>query len=340
MATSRRLHATLQLTPYVHCTSKCVRGAFLCGIDRTTGVNYTHRRDWLRQRVLELADIFSIKLLAFSILENHFHVVLKVDQDTADDWTDHEVLVRWHKLYKGTELSRKAVQGDCLNQIESKLLAKNINRWRCQLYDISWFMRCTKEPLARKSNKEDGCKGRFWEGRFYSQALLDLKAVISCMVYVDLNPLRAKMVTFPEKDKHTSLHYRTNLISKDLSLEKTLPKGLMGLEKLFGNAAIEQSTELSTVDYLSLVDQTARETRKEKRGVLLSTATPILERLGVNLGNWEQLEHNFNHKFYKFVGGTFSLDNACRHLGLKSIWGRKTCRKFFDTQLTVRTIAT
>lgn len=329
MATARKLEATLQLTPYFHCTSRCVRGAYLCGVNRDTGEDFTHRRTWLKARLLKLATVFSIKLAAFAIMENHFHVVLKVDREAATDWSDEDVILRWHQLFRGTDLSKRFLECDTLNATEKLLLSRSVKRWRLTLADISWFMRCVKEPLARQSNREDGCKGRFWEGRFHSQALLDTRALVACMTYVDLNPTRANMSEFPESDPFTSLHCRAEAVSASHGRQKPLHSGLMSIDE-----DASTSLPISTLDYIELVDLAARQRRPNKQGALDRLAKPALERLGMGQSSWQELEMRFKKHFHVLVGCSDSVKNACQFLGQKCAWGQRHCQHFFDDPTT------
>ncbi len=98
--------------------------------------------------------------------------------------------------------------GQCGINAEADRAREVIGLWRERLSDISWYMRCLNEHIAREANKEDGGKGRFWEGRFKSQALLEEKALLACMAYVDLNPIRAGLSETLEGADHTSIQER------------------------------------------------------------------------------------------------------------------------------------
>jgi REP element-mobilizing transposase RayT len=188
--------------------SRCVRRAFLCGEDELTGKNFEHRRQWIEDRLLVLANIFAIDIAAYAVMSNHYHVVLHINREQALSWSELEVVEHWHRLFKGSLLSQRFYQGDVLNKAELNALSGQVCEWRDRLMSISWFMRCTNEPIAREANHEDEATGRFWEGRFKSQALLDEKALAACMAYVDLNPIRARMAESPEQSDHTSVKQR------------------------------------------------------------------------------------------------------------------------------------
>lgn len=102
----------------------------------------------------------------------------------------------------------KKRRGEELRDVEKTLLNQDVDRWRLRLSNLSWFLSCLNEYIARKASAEDKCSGRFWEGRFKSQALLDDKAVLACMTYVDLNPIRAAMSENIENSIFTSVYQR------------------------------------------------------------------------------------------------------------------------------------
>ena len=208
MTQARQQIVSLEDTPYYHCVSRCVRRAFLCGEDHVTGENYEHRKAWVVEKLKELTEVFAIDICAYAILSNHYHVILHVDTDRAKRWDQDEVIERWRKLFGGGVLIERYLAGQCTTQAVLDNVTEIAETWSARLMDISWFMRCLNESIARQANKEDNCKGRFWEGRFKSQALLDEHALLACMVYVDLNPVRAGMCETPEASDFTSIQQR------------------------------------------------------------------------------------------------------------------------------------
>jgi len=322
MPRPRRTQISLEDTPYYHCCSRVVRRAFLCGDDAYSGKNYDHRRGWVESLLFELEAAFAIDVAAFAIMSNHLHLVLHIDIETANRWTDREVLEQWHKLFKGDELTRKFTQGELIEAHEVPRLKHTIAIYRSRLCDISWFMRCLNEPIARQANQEDNCTGRFWEGRFKSQALLDEAAVLTCMAYVDLNPIRAKMADTPDQSAHTSIRLRIQAALKCEQPAKLLP--------FIGNECDNQRSGITFAlkDYLELVDDTGRCIRDDKRGSISEKSTKLLRRLNIPHDNWLKLTTEFGRLFHGPVGTLQELSCYCEHLEKRRRHFATSCQYF------------
>ncbi|MDO6711235.1 transposase [Aliiglaciecola sp. 2_MG-2023] len=313
MPLPRKRQISLSDTPYYHCISRCVRRAFLCGEDKLTGKSYEHRRQWVEDRLLFLTTVFAIEVCAYAVMSNHTHVVLHVNSDKAKHWTDKEVAQRWHKLHKGTLLSHKFTSKQATELIEAELsdaeritLNSTLSVYRSRLIDISWFMRELNEPIARQANQEDNCTGHFWEGRFKSQALLDEHALAACMVYVDLNPIRAKMATTPESSNHTSIKRRIHDFKNGYQPSTLMP--------FVGNSMQKQSLGLTfdLVDYLKLVDLSGRRINPEQRGAIDMSESPILQRLGFDEHTWQDMFLTFETHFSVAAGQADTLKHYKR----------------------------
>jgi REP element-mobilizing transposase RayT len=256
--------------------------------------------------------VYAIDIYAYAVMSNHVHVVMHVDVDKAQGWSDKQVLGLWHTLYKGTLykstlykstlykgilykgtlITQKCMRDEPLSPGKKVTLQDTIQEYRRRIHDISWFMRNLNEFIAREANKEDGCTGRFWEGRFKSQALLDESAVLACMAYVDLNPVRAKMASTSEYSAHASIQKRT-LVFKHKRLQS---KSLM---PFVGNPRhpMPKGIAFSLQDYCELVDTTGRCIRADKAGHIELQHSPNLSRLGLDAEQWICLTTEFEKHF-------------------------------------------
>ncbi|WP_444896309.1 nitrogen fixation protein NifB [Microbulbifer sp. SSSA005] len=177
-----------------------MRRAFLCGRDTESEKNYEYRREWIESRMYKLAEVFALDIAAYAVISNHYHIMLYIDTESAD-----KLITRWQKFFKASSLAQRYIQGDTLDHAEVNRLKEFLSQWREHLMNISWFMRCLNESIARQANAEDNCTGRFWKGRFKSQALLDERAIAACLAYVDLNPIRAGITKTPEESDYISI---------------------------------------------------------------------------------------------------------------------------------------
>ncbi len=334
MPKPRQSLISLEATPYYHCVSRCVRRAFLCGKDDQSGRNYEHRRGWVEKRLLELSKSFAVDICAYAIMHNHSHIVLFVDRDMALSWSLDDVIERWHHLFSGITLSHRYLQGADMCEAEVCKLEEVVEMWRERLMSVSWFMRCLNEHIARQANAEDGCTGRFWEGRFKSQAILDEAALAACLAYVDLNPIRAGITETPESSDHTSVQRRIQALeqaSSDTDHQQRDPQPAE-LLPFVGNPREQMPKGLPFVltDYLELVDWTGRIVRQDKRGAIPADTPPILKRLQIQPKAWLELTTGFEANFCTLVGRADVVQQACASLGQKWARGASHCRALFS----------
>jgi len=253
---------------FYHAVSRCVRRAFLCGQDAVTGQSFEHRRQWIEARILELADCFAVSVYAYAVMHNHFHIVLQVDPVATADWSDEVVVQRWLTAFPGR--LKHDDNPDMAKHFALAILGNpdRLAEVRKRLGSLSWFMKALNEPIARRANREDRCTGKFWEGRFKCQALLEEHAVLSCMAYVDLNPARAAICDTLAESDHTSiqrrLRERDGWQAKVRSRRSLLKRPLKAVAGLDADALLGM-TESS---YIELVQWTGEQARSDKRGKL------------------------------------------------------------------------
>ncbi|MEI6894865.1 MAG: transposase [Colwellia sp.] len=324
MPKPRSQQISLLDTPYYHICSRTVRKAFLCGVDKETGVSYEHRRAWIEKRIFQLAQVFAIDICAHAVMHNHLHIVLHVDSELVKTWSTSEVLARWHQLFKGTLLTQRYQSKQVLNKFQLAMVESTADIYKQRLLDISWFMRSLNEPIARQANKEDNCTGHFWEGRFKSQALLDEGALLSCMVYVDLNPVRAEVAPTPEQSDFTSIQLRIKA-----AIKGEQPKVLLAFSS---NDHQQKKTGIpfSLKDYLTLVDETGRIIRDDKHGAISVKPANILARLHISDESWLRLTTDFEYLFTGAAGTAEHLCEFSEHVGLQRTHGIANARSYLN----------
>ncbi|QDP01095.1 transposase [Thalassotalea sp. PS06] len=305
MPTPRCQQISLHATPYYHCVSRCVRRAFLCGWDHYSKKNFDHRREWIEQRLLFLAQVFCIDVCAYAVMSNHCHVVLHIDKEKALTLSDIEVVERWHKVCKGTLITKEFVSAGTVREFIQPTLANTVKVYRKRLFDISWFMRLLNEPIARMANEEDECTGKFWESRFRSQALLDDAALAACMAYVDLNPIRAGKADTLQESIHTSIHLRVKA-----AISRKQPDSLMKFSEGDDNEKLNY-LPFRVNDYLELVDMTGRAIKDNCSGFIQDYQNSILSQVNLNENSWLILVTKLEYYFSGAIGQCQSISEFC-----------------------------
>ncbi len=300
MTMARAQLVDVSLARWYHCITRCVRRAFLLG------EGDQNRKEWLENRLEELSEIFAIAVGGFSVMDNHLHLLLRLDPDVAAAWPDEEVIRRWGRLFPPRDKSRRPLPVT-EQWVQWRLSdAQWVATARQRLQSLSWFMKCLKEPLSRLANRQDKVRGTFFEGRFKSVAVCDEEALLAISVYIDLNPVAAQVATTPETSDYTSIKQRVEHVetqgatallaaAKDGSVAGS--RAAAGLEDSLWLCPIEDRRGLDSTregmmqgfslgSYVQLVDYTGRLFRQGKASISAELAG-IFERLGCSAQNWQ-----------------------------------------------------
>ncbi len=300
MTIARKELVDASVTRWYHCVTRCVRRAFLLG------EGLLDRKQWVEDRIEELAQIFAVGVGGFSVMDNHLHLLLRLDPDVAAGWSDEEVARRWGSLFPPRDKSRQPLPIS-EDWVRGKLEdIPWVAKTRERLQSISWFMKCLKEPISRRANREDKCRGAFFEARFKSVAILDEEALLAVSTYIDLNPVAAKIAEVPETSEHTSIKQRVEHIKAEdattqleAAKEGSVPgsREAGGLEEALWLCPIEDRRQLdssregmfeglSIGNYFLLVDYTGRLFREGKARISAELAG-ILDRIGSSAEGWQ-----------------------------------------------------
>jgi len=332
---SRKCIVNPEVVGTYHCTSRCVRRAYLCGYDQLHNANYDHRKEWIKERMDMLSQCFFVDVGSYAIMCNHFHLNIRIRPDLVNDASDEEIVERWWRLFPRISCITKKKPISVPESIRYEWL--NDKKWlmerRRRLCSLSWFMRCLCEYVARKANMEDGVTGRFWEGRFKSQALLDDAAVLAAGIYVDLNPIRAGRAMTPEDSKYSSVQDRIRSMPATNNNPRDLSRGSF-LSPIYEKKSpeedlVEPFLDMKEEDYIELVDWYGRQLVQGKRGSIPQHLPNIFERIGV------KIKHDVNYlggvfkKGSRAIGSESSLRRYASNIGQKWVHGVGPARLAF-----------
>ncbi len=319
MVQPRKNQISLSDTPYYHVVSRCVRRSYLCGVDPLTQHSYEHRRQWIEDRIRLLSSVFAVEICAYAVMSNHFHLVVKLVPNETNTWDRRAVITRWLRIFKGPLLIQQFINGKHLCRLQLETVDDIVAVWKKRLSDLSWFMKCLNEPIARRANKEDECTGHFWESRFRCQPLLTDQALLCCMAYVDLNPIRAGISNSLEDSDYTSIKERISpdyqsdqlkilQVDSEKLISATKSDNPIPIRPLASFADTKVSIADSKIpmqfdDYVELLNSTRYALIGDLQGDMVQRTTEILKNMGFNGAEWigvsQQFESQYQKKFSK-----------------------------------------
>jgi hypothetical protein len=313
------------------------------GKDPLTGIDHSHRREWVVDRLKLLVANFAIDVGFLATMSNHLHLILRASPRLVQRMGSFEVARRWLRVYPG----KRVLDGRWIEPTEEQVeaLAQDKERiavLRKRLANISWFMSALSEYVARRANLEDDTDGRFFSGRFRCREITSDGGLLICGMYVDLNQVRAGEVETPEASQHCSVWYRIQARqSAALTSGQPAPDGWLAPLTLepdqldeIPSAGPDRASDkgllpLTLDQYLRFLDWAGRELRADKRGAIPGDLAPILERLELEADEFLDALGKLAHTFPRLVGPVKDLAERAQEVGRKWLHGVGAAAKLF-----------
>ncbi len=298
-----------------HVITRCTRQLHLLG---GSDADRAERKGLILRHLKRVATASAVGVAGFAIMDNHMHLLLKVDTESARRWSKREVARRWLGLHPPRDGYRRRVEVEDahVDAVVDHPEPGHVDALRAKLISISQFMKELKQEVTQEINRMEATVGSLWTGRFKSKRVVDEAQLLSTLAYIDLNPFAAGICNTPEAGEHTSLAARlrgvpgvdddgnTNTAVKAIVSDAATAPPLLATGSAYGveragwwmtigggepgapraRQSLMPGTTLTFDRYLRLLDRVARLLRKGKRR-LADDLQPIGERLTTTPGN-------------------------------------------------------
>lgn len=363
MTKARKYQVDPNVSAHYHVTDRCVQKMFLMGVDPYTQQSYEHRKFWIVERLRYLSKIFIIEIGGYSIMDNHYHLLVKTRPDLLKLLTDEEVLDRWFNLCPPKFKPSATPREQKIKNLKALYLKDReyIKEIRVNIGSLSCFMKVLNQNIARRANREMGTTGSFWQSRFHCKMITSAEVATYTQTYIDLNPIRAGIAETPETAKFTSAHdriehrqnrkkvrealqvLRDQKQDKKTSLRDTNPEAVEKFLAVYkgrnrtkwlasfykGEFHTRPFFRITEEEYFDLLDCSGREIRADKPGAIPASLAPIFDRLEIDCQQWVESLKAYDTNFYRVVGKMSKAFELLKHTTNRWFKGACINRKIF-----------
>ena len=190
MPRPRVIIPAVSLGSHYHCISRVVDRNFVFQV---------HERDVFRQIMRQVEAFSGVRVLTWTILSNHFHLLLEVPPRPEVEPGDDEILERCRALYSTQAMLAVEWEFAEAQQLGGEVLERLRARYLKRMWDLSEFMKTLKQKFTLWFNRKHARVGVLWESRFKSVVVEGhWNSLLKVAAYIDLNAVRAGLVDDPK----------------------------------------------------------------------------------------------------------------------------------------------